>query len=170
MYRGDRAIIDKERLCALAGRFMGTIPNPKVVDAEGGKPLDVLGDTIIRKVGPEDSGGAFAVYKEVSPPGGGAPLHVHEQTDEIFYVLEGEYEVTCGQQTFSAKAGTYAVLPRGKPHAFTNLADTPSSLLITIMPGEYFRFFEEVDTASKSGSLDDESLATIAQRHDIRVL
>lgn len=149
---------------------MGTIPSLSVIAADGGKPLDVLGDTIVRKVGPEDSGGAFAVYKEMSPPGGGAPLHVHDQTDEIFYVLEGEYEVTCGERTFIAAAGTYAVLPRGKPHAFRNVADTPSSLLVTIMPGAYFKFFEDVDACKKSGQLDDESLAAIVQRHDIRGL
>jgi len=27
------------------------------------------------------------------PPGGGPPLHVHRHETEIFYILEGEFEV-----------------------------------------------------------------------------
>ena len=149
------------------GKIMSAVPGLHVVPPEGGKPLDVLGDTIIRKVSSDESGGGFAVYKEISPPGGGAPLHVHHATDEIFYVLEGEYEVTCGDRTFTAAAGAYAVLPRGVPHAFRNTADSPSTLLVTIVPGAYVKFFEEIDAFAKTAPVDEENLARIAGRHDI---
>lgn len=36
----------------------------------------------------------------------GPPLHVHDEVDEIFYVLEGSYAITCGERTFDAGPGT----------------------------------------------------------------
>ena len=41
---------------------------------------------------------------EVTPPHGGLPLHVHHQEDEAMYILEGEYEIQCGDQAFRATA------------------------------------------------------------------
>jgi uncharacterized cupin superfamily protein len=34
-------------------------------------------------------------------------LHTHHKEDEALYVLEGEYEIPCGDQTVRAKPGSF---------------------------------------------------------------
>src|SRR5258708_30521230 len=47
---------------------------------------------------------------------GGAPLHVHTQEDEYFYVVEGTITVRCGDEVFEADPHSFVFLPRGIPH------------------------------------------------------
>jgi mannose-6-phosphate isomerase-like protein (cupin superfamily) len=37
-------------------------------------------------------------------------MHVHHREEESFYVLEGELTVRCGDDTFTAKAGTFVTI------------------------------------------------------------
>src|SRR3972149_10170118 len=67
--------------------------------------LQVLGEAITVKIGSEQTDGRYAVIEEVSPVGGGPPLHVHRHEDEVFYVLEGEAEFQLGGQRFRGTAG-----------------------------------------------------------------
>ena len=46
------------------------------------------------------------------------PPHVHTREDELFYVLEGEFDVYVGKEAFKVEAGECVFLPRFKPHAF----------------------------------------------------
>ena len=68
-----------------------------------GKVVGVLRDQSTFKVLSEETGGAYAILEQKIPPGHGPPLHVHET--EIFYVLEGEFEITIGGQKVTAAAG-----------------------------------------------------------------
>jgi mannose-6-phosphate isomerase-like protein (cupin superfamily) len=81
-----------------------------------GKVLDVLGEMLTIKVSGKDTGGTYAVIEEVSPPSGGPPLHLHHREDEAFYVLEGEYEIQCGDDKFIASPGTFVLAPNKIPH------------------------------------------------------
>ena len=71
----------------------GRITRPIVVPLGKGTPLYVLGEKITCKVTSEETGGAYSIIEEVSPPGGGPPQHVHDGTDELFYILECECEI-----------------------------------------------------------------------------
>ena len=51
-------------------------------------------------------------------PGTEPPPHVHTREDELFYVLEGEFDVYVGKEAFKVKAGECVFLPRFKRHAF----------------------------------------------------
>ena len=71
---------------------METKDRAKHVAPGEGKALWVAGDLVTLKVVGEETDGAFLLAEEVSPPGGGPPPHIHHREDEIFCVLEGEYE------------------------------------------------------------------------------
>jgi quercetin dioxygenase-like cupin family protein len=58
-----------------------------------GKVVGVLRDQSTFKVTSEETGGAYAILEQKIPPGHGPPLHVHRHETEIFYVLEGEFEI-----------------------------------------------------------------------------
>ena len=45
-------------------------------------------------------------------PGAAAPLHVHHDVDDSFYLLRGQLAMRCGEDTFVASAGDYVSLPK----------------------------------------------------------
>src|SRR5579862_8106904 len=64
--------------------------------------------------------GAYCAFEFVTLPGEGVPLHVHSREDEVYYILDGAFEIQCGGKVFKAEFGAMAVLPRNVPHAFRN--------------------------------------------------
>jgi Cupin domain len=72
----------------------------------------VLRDRSLFKVLPEETGGAYAILEQTIPAGHGPPLHVHRHETEIFYILDGEFEVTIGEQKVHATAGALVAGPR----------------------------------------------------------
>jgi len=111
--------------------------------------LQVFGEAITVKIGGEQTDGRYAVIEEVSPVGGGPPLHVHRDEDELVYVLRGELEFQLGEQRFRAKAGSTAFLPRDLPHTFRNVGTSPSKVLMVIIPARLVGFFDEVHAIMK---------------------
>ncbi len=51
-------------------------------------------------------------------PGTEPPPHVHSREDELFYVLDGEFDVYVGEEVFKVKTGECVFLPKFEPHAF----------------------------------------------------
>ena len=49
-----------------------------------------------------------------------APLHVHHDDDEAWYVLEGALRFRIGEETFDASRGGAVLAPKGVPHAYGN--------------------------------------------------
>ena len=96
---------------------------PKIVRNEQGKTLNVLGDQQTFKLTGKDTNGQFTLIEEFNDPGTGIPLHVHENEDEIFKVLEGEMELTVGDKTTILKAGDLAFGPVGVPHSWKIIGD-----------------------------------------------
>ena len=77
-----------------------------------------------------DTKGVFSVIELITEPGQSVAVHVHQHEDELVYVIDGQIEVTLGDQHMKAGAGIMALLPRGIPHGFTNIGDRPSRLLV----------------------------------------
>jgi quercetin dioxygenase-like cupin family protein len=109
-----------------------------------GKVVGVLRDQSTFKVLSEETGGAYAILEQKIPPGHGPPLHVHRHETEIFYVLDGQFEITIGGQKLSA-AGAIVVGPRNIPHTFRNIGSQDARLLLTVIPGRFANYFIEVD-------------------------
>lgn len=65
-----------------------------------------------------DTSGAFSLFEATLVPGTEPPPHVHSREDELFYVLEGEFDVYVGKEVFNGKTGECIFLPRFKPHTF----------------------------------------------------
>ena len=66
----------------------------------------------------KDTNGAFFLVEAMLAPGTEPPPHVHTREDELFYVLEGEFDVYIGKESFKVEKGECVFLPRFKPHAF----------------------------------------------------
>jgi mannose-6-phosphate isomerase-like protein (cupin superfamily) len=71
-----------------------------------------------------DDGGGF------SPPRHIAPVHVHHNDDEAWYVLEGTLSFLLDGQEIEASAGSAVMVPRGVAHTWWNPAPEPARYLI----------------------------------------
>jgi quercetin dioxygenase-like cupin family protein len=134
---------------------------------ESGKAVGVLGARSIFKATSAETGGAYAILVQEIPPGVGPPLHVHRHETEVFYILEGLFEVTVGGQNVAAPVGTTAVCPRDIPHTFRNVGPTPGKLLLTVIPGRFADYFIEVDGLPDH---DRERIRGLAAKYDVEIL
>jgi quercetin dioxygenase-like cupin family protein len=146
--------------------FLGSA-KPAVISRGEGRHLDVLGEIITLVVSGEDTNGSFAVLTERSPPGGGTPFHTHHNEDEALYVLEGEYEILCGEETVRATAGSFVFAPRGIPHRFTNVGSTTGAILAIVSPAGFEGFFEEV--SALPAPTDRSAVAAIATKYELDI-
>jgi mannose-6-phosphate isomerase-like protein (cupin superfamily) len=132
-----------------------------------GKVIGVLGAQSTFKVLSAQTGGAYAILEQQVPAGHGPALHVHRHETEIFYILEGQFEVTLGDQKVSAPAGAMVVGPRDIPHTFRNVGSTTGKLLLTVIPGRFADFFLEVDQVADS---DRAAIRALCAKYDVEIL
>ena len=67
-------------------------------------------------------------------PGQSQKVHAHEDSDKIYYVLEGTGHFTVGEEEEDLGAG-YAVIARaGEPHGVRNETGENLVLLVTMAP------------------------------------
>ena len=151
----------------------GQTKEPKrsvVSDPKGIQWLKIFRDRVACRVTSGETGGAFCVLEQISPPGGGVPPHVHDKEDELFYILEGEGEVICGDEVIKALPGMVIYLPKKIPHAFRNVGQTPSRGLAIVMPGGMENIFPQVDALMSKGEATPEKVAGMFARLGINFL
>jgi quercetin dioxygenase-like cupin family protein len=129
--------------------------------------LDVLGDLLTLLVSGKQTNGAFTVLSETSPPGGGTPLHTHHKEDEAMYVLEGEYEIECGDKRVRAGAGSFVFAPRDIPHKLTNVNSGSSRVLVFVSPAGFEGFWEEISQLAPPP--DIEKIMAIAKKYELEI-
>jgi quercetin dioxygenase-like cupin family protein len=117
-----------------------------------GRTIAIVGDVYRFLATGAETGGAYASFEALVPPGGGPPPHVHTREAESFYVLEGEVTFRAGDETVRAGAGTFVHLPPGLAHSFRNESDAPARMIITVTPAGLEEMFFEVGTELAEGA------------------
>lgn len=121
--------------------------------------------TTIVKAGGDDCDGQLAVYETVLPVGNsGPPLHLHRNTAETFFVLDGTFEFILGDERASLEPGYFVLVLPGVPHTFANDGETEARCLTITGPAGVEAFIRE---AVRSGGAD---LAELGARHDTFLL
>jgi quercetin dioxygenase-like cupin family protein len=100
-------------------------------------------EMIFKSVDESDQGWAVMDYT-VPAKHFGAPLHYHKEVTESFYVLSGELWFRLGDKEMTLKAGGFALVPPGTPHAFANQSDAPVRFLGHASSGRHKAFLKEV--------------------------
>jgi quercetin dioxygenase-like cupin family protein len=108
------------------------------------KSFTVLGEPVEILVDSQMTNGAFTVLTQTSPPGGGPPPHSHTREDEIFTVLEGDFELFDGTKWNPLPQGASARGARGGVHAFRNCGETPGKMQIIVSPAGFEKYLEEI--------------------------
>ena len=63
-----------------------------------------------------------------------APLHVHHEDDEAWYVLSGTLGFRLGDEDVEARAGSAVLARRGTPHTYRNAGPTEARYLLVMAP------------------------------------
>jgi mannose-6-phosphate isomerase-like protein (cupin superfamily) len=94
---------------------------------------NILGSTSASFVVAEwkDAGGS------PGPPRWIAPLHLHRNDDEAWYVLEGTLCVRRGDEVVEARAGSAVFVPRGMAHTYWNSGPGLVRYLLVMTPNIY---------------------------------
>ncbi|MER6459033.1 cupin domain-containing protein [Streptomyces sp. NPDC001228] len=113
------------------------------------------------------TGGALSTVRVTLGEGAdGAVPHVHRNSAEMFYLLDGAAEVLSGDDVVTAERGDLVVVPAGRPHAFAAAPGATADILIVITPGverfEYFRHLQRI----RLGEATVESILDVQERYD----
>lgn len=122
-----------------------------VVHAADGQAAPGAGGSVLATAAATD--GAFSVLLSHAPPGDGAPLHVHSEESESFFVLAGIYRIWCGDDTFEATTHDFVYLPRGVAHAWQVVSKMAGRKLIFAVPGGIEDFFDDMVTGASPEEL-----------------
>jgi mannose-6-phosphate isomerase-like protein (cupin superfamily) len=119
--------------------------------------------------GVEDTGDSLSVI-EAHVGKGGPPLHIHEERDELLFVLEGTLTIRVGDTTYDAGPGAAAWIPHGTPHAFANPSEAPARLIGICTPGGLEKSLtahaDYMTGLSPAEQPDPQKLAEIVAKHD----
>lgn len=85
------------------------------------------------KAAADQTDGRLAQVLCREPRGAAAPLHLHHDADETWYVLDGRLTLLVGDESFEAGPGDFVLGPRGVPHSFVVSSDA-AEFLATFTP------------------------------------
>ena len=115
-----------------------------IVSPQEGPVYSVLGDPVRLVVSQQSTGGAYCVLELTAAPGSGVPAHIHQHEDEVFFIVEGTFEVTLDDEVSQAGPGTIINLPRGQRHGYRNLSPHPGKVWVTVVPGKLEAMFGDL--------------------------
>src|SRR2546429_359677 len=97
----------------------------------------------------------------------GPVLHRHTRMVDSFYVLEGTLTVRVEDEEHGLGPGSYAFVPPGVAHTFSNPSDETVRMLNLQAPGGLEQYLKELGSALKPGEQADPAvMATLASRYD----
>ena len=121
------------------------------------------------KVSGKDTNEELAIFEQTSlSQGRGTPLHIHLKQDEVFYVIEGEYNFKVGTETYSLSVGDSIFLPRRVPHAWTQMSEKGKMTVIFQPAGKMEDFF--VTMADLKGEPTSEEIARIFAENEMQIV
>ncbi len=143
---------------------------PVVIPPNAGKSYSQLGRLYSFKLWSEETNGLLSIVEISTPPQSGPPLHIHRQEDQTFYIVEGEFEIQCGDQRFQVTRGAITFLPRNIPHTYKNCGNSSGTLLEINTPAGFEQFYEEVNLLPEDESSDMQKISEIAKKFDLELL
>jgi quercetin dioxygenase-like cupin family protein len=108
-----------------------------------------------------------SLFELTIAPGFNTGAHYHTKIEEIFYVLEGEVDLRCGERTLRGGPGTFVFVPPGAAHAFGNSGSASARMLLITAPPGHEKYFDELrDLIAKGGKPDPDALAKLRAKYD----
>jgi len=117
-------------------------------------------------------GASFVVaeWKDVGGPPGPprwiAPVHLHRNDDEAWYVLEGTLCVQVGEDIVEARAGSAVFVPRGTAHTYWNSQPGLVRYLL-VMTSNTYSLIQDIHAMKERSPA---ALAAVFEKHDSELL
>jgi mannose-6-phosphate isomerase-like protein (cupin superfamily) len=135
-------------------------------------------DLVTIHVGADQTGGRFCVVEFLQPPDEWTPLHVHRDSDQTQYVLDGELTVYVPDRSLVLGPGECVNTPRNVPHTEHVTSAGRARVLDVNVPAGFDEFIASAGEPATELSLpaadgpppDVERLAAIAAEHGIELL
>ena len=107
-----------------------------VVPSGGGKRLDspTPGRFFDLKLLGRETGESIMLFEEALPAGTASLFHLHHDSDEVAWVLAGEFTFKIGDEVTVGGPGTCAFMPRNVPHAWKNTGGETGRVLFLYTP------------------------------------
>jgi quercetin dioxygenase-like cupin family protein len=135
-----------------------------IVKPEQALPLKAFGLDLKILLTTEATGGAISVLMGWHKPGEGPPDHVHFSQEEMFFIVEGTYEMTVGDQTTTAGPGTIVFIPRNVVHRFKNVGDRAACMLDWTLPGGQDHYFKAISELAAGDGFTGEKVMEINKK------
>jgi mannose-6-phosphate isomerase-like protein (cupin superfamily) len=140
---------------------------PEILPPGEGRVVSLPGATLVFKalsgLGPTD----FVVAEFTAEPGFAGPRpHLHRAQEELFYIIEGEFDFFLEDRTLRLGAGAFITVPPGVLHDFRNPGSAPARWLGIVAPGGLERYFAEVQDLVAAGQLTAETRRQLRLRYD----
>ncbi|MCY1136587.1 cupin domain-containing protein [Actinoplanes sp. Pm04-4] len=115
-------------------------------------PFWFLGGQVRVLVPGEATGGAVSVMEFTDIAGHAPPMHIHDNEDEVWIVLDGKVSFFVGDQKFDLEPGQAAHGPRGVAHSYLVRSDK-AKLAAVFAPGHVENWF--TGNGSPVANVDD---------------
>lgn len=146
-----------------------------VLGPDQGAAYHWLGSLTLTKVMSSDTGGRLDVVDHRVPAGYAPPKHLHRDADEVFFVVEGTLQVTCGSDSWQVGPGSVVFLPRGVPHGFVAGDGGPARTLLINAGAGFGDVVVELGTRTSGLELpggdiavpEPEQIVAVSARHGI---
>jgi mannose-6-phosphate isomerase-like protein (cupin superfamily) len=148
---------------------MSSTPNgpypPVLVRADEAEHLDSIGHVLLADA--SATAGTLSSHRVALGRGAdGAMPHRHDNSSELFYILDGAFDLLVGGNVVVARTGDLLVVPPGWAHAFAAHHDSAAEALVVATPGiERFDYFRHV-VRRKEGSEPPGLLLGLQDRFD----
>lgn len=117
-----------------------------VIPADGGRRLDGLtpGGRFDLKLVGRDTADSIMLFEEICPVGRKSRYHLHRDSDEVIWVVAGEFSFKIGDEVTTGGPGTCAFMPRGVAHAWKNIGNDTGRLVGLYTPAAAGGYIEEL--------------------------
>ena len=117
---------------------------PVLVRGDEAEHLELIGHVLLADS--SATGGALSSHRVALSRGAdGAVPHRHDNSSELFYILDGAFDLLVRDDIVTAYTGDLLVVPPGSAHAFAAHHDSTAEALIIATPGiERFDYFRHV--------------------------
>jgi quercetin dioxygenase-like cupin family protein len=134
---------------------------------KAGKGEDLLNGIVV-KASPKTGTAGSILVEQTFEKGGTTSRHIHEQGDELFYVVSGQGTASLGDKTEVIEPGDVIFVPKDAVHSIQNLDNDDPLTVVFFMDSpelvEQFRAVHERVTSEPDRPITPEEIAAIGER------
>ena len=130
-----------------------------------GKDFDYAQDHCYVKLPFAASGNSCSIVEDTLKPGFYLPRHHHKIMTEVFYILEGVFELIFDDETMVLGPGDTATVPPNVWHI--GKCDKGGKMLTVFVNGRFDEYLEKLSTMTDEDFADAEKMKAINAEYDI---